>query len=59
MQSIFCIYNVTAHEHEVALQDVNLVVTDDWHDLVTGYRYTDPREQIILKPYQFVWITNR
>ncbi len=57
-QSIFCIYNITAHKQQFALQDVNLIELDDWHDLVTGHRYTDPRETVVLEPYQYVWITN-
>ena len=58
-QSIFCIYNVTAEEQSFALKDVNLVELDNWHDLISGYRYTDPRETVTLGPYEFVWITNR
>jgi sucrose phosphorylase len=57
-QSIFCIYNVTDKQCSFALQDVNLVETQEWHDLVTGERYTDFRQEIVLEPYQFVWITN-
>jgi len=57
-QSIFCIYNVTNKECSFALQDVNLVQTQEWHDLVTGERYTDFRQEIVLGPYQFIWITN-
>jgi sucrose phosphorylase len=38
---------------------VNLIETDDWHDLVSGYQYLDPREEIVLQPYAFVWISNR
>ena len=58
-QSIFCIYNVTNAEQSFALKDVNLVELDNWHDLISGHRYTDPRETVTLRPYEFVWITNR
>jgi sucrose phosphorylase len=58
-QSIFCIYNITDEVRCIALKDVNLIETDDWHDLVSGYRYLDPREEIVLQPYAFVWISNR
>lgn len=57
-QSIFCIYNISNKPQELALQDVNLVETDDWHDLVSGHWFTDPREIIHLPPYSFIWITN-
>jgi sucrose phosphorylase len=58
-QSIFCIYNVTNTEQSFALKDVNLVELDNWHDLISGHRYIDPRETVTLRPYEFVWITNR
>ena len=58
-QSIFCIYNVTNVEQSFALKDVNLVELDSWHDLISGHRYIDPRETVTLRPYEFVWITNR
>lgn len=59
MQSLFCIYNITNTMQEVALQDVNLIDMEDWHDLLTDRKYEDPREVITLAPYQFVWIANR
>lgn len=57
-QSIFCIYNISNETQTLALQDVNLIEMDEWRDLITGYQYTDPREEIVLQPYSFVWITN-
>lgn len=58
-QSVFCIYNITDEVRSFALKDVNLIETDDWRDLVSGHRYLDPREEIVLQPYAFVWISNR
>jgi sucrose phosphorylase len=58
-QSIFCIYNITPETRELALKDVNLIELDDWRDLVSGHRFTDPRETVTLRPYEFVWITNQ
>jgi sucrose phosphorylase len=57
-QSIFCIYNVTGEVNRVALKDVNLIELDEWSDLISGYKYLDPREEIVLQPYDFVWISN-
>lgn len=57
-QSIFCIYNISDTEQSVALKDINLIETDAWHDLISGHPYEDPREEIVLQPYEFVWITN-
>ncbi len=58
-QSIFCIYNVTNEVQQFALKDVNLIELDDWRDLISGHQYVDPREDIVLQPYAFVWITNK
>jgi len=57
-QSIFCIYNVSDKTRTLALKDVNLIELDDWHDLISKHYYDDPRENIILKPYEYVWISN-
>jgi sucrose phosphorylase len=59
MQSIFCIYNVTAVEQELNLSDINLIGTDDWHDLVTGEQLSALDQVLVLRPYQVLWITNR
>ena len=59
MQSIFCIYNVTAGEQELNLSDINLIGTDDWHDLVTGEPFSTLDQVLTLQPYQVLWITNR
>jgi sucrose phosphorylase len=58
-QSIFCIYNITNQVQQFALKDVNLIELDDWRDLISGHQYVDPREDIVLQPYAFVWITNK
>jgi len=58
-QSVFCIYNITTETQSLAMQDVNLIEHENWHDLISGHIFEDPREVIELKPYQFVWITNQ
>ncbi len=58
-QSIFCIYNVTNSTQTAALKDLNLIEIEDWSDLISGHKYNDPRESIILEPYDFVWISNK
>jgi sucrose phosphorylase len=58
-QSIFCIYNITGEARQFALKDVNLIELDEWRDIVSGYHYHDPREEIVLQPYAFVWISNK
>ncbi|MEM1155895.1 MAG: sugar phosphorylase [Pseudomonadota bacterium] len=57
-QSIFCISNVSLEVQHLDLSDVNLVDTDDWYDLLGGFEYESLGQQVDLKPYQTVWITN-
>ena len=58
-QSIFCIYNIMAEEQELNLSDINLIGTDDWHDLVTGEQLSALDQVLTLRPYQVLRITNR
>ncbi len=57
-QSIFCLNNVTNEVQTINLSDINLIGTDEWHDLISGNAYTNLGEQLHLAPYQSVWISN-
>jgi sucrose phosphorylase len=57
-QSIFCISNVTSHDMELAIHDLNLIMTDNWVELVSGQVIDMQQENIFLAPYQTVWISN-
>jgi sucrose phosphorylase len=57
-QSVFCLFNITAEEQAINLADINLIGTDKWTDLISGEHYEDLGGQLILTPYQFVWISN-
>jgi sucrose phosphorylase len=57
-QSIFCLNNITDQPQIINLSDINLISTDTWFDLL-GADYNDNDEQIILDPYQSVWLCNR
>lgn len=57
-QSIFCLSNITDHEQLIKLSDINLVSTDDWTDIISGDSFTDLDSQLVLRPYQSVWLTN-
>ena len=57
-QSIFSLSNITNKTQLINLADINLIGTDDWHDLITGERFEDLGQQLKLKPYQSVWISN-
>lgn len=58
-QNVFCVYNVTAKPQPVSFRDLNLIDTDSWYDLVTEKAYSDHAEELVLQPYQFIWLTNR
>lgn len=58
-QSIFCIHNISAIPQSLFLSDINLITTDDWHDLISGEHYAETTETITLRPYQSVWISNQ
>nr|WP_313898093.1 alpha-amylase family glycosyl hydrolase [Nodosilinea sp. LEGE 07298] len=58
-QSIFSVHNLSDQPQELRLNDLNLVSTDDWYDLISGHRFTDDRAIYDLAPYQSVWITNK
>jgi sucrose phosphorylase len=58
-QSIFCFHNITDQVQEIVLSGVNLVQTDQWHDLFTRQAYDNLHTTIKLQPYQCVWISNK
>ncbi|MEI6897762.1 MAG: sugar phosphorylase [Psychromonas sp.] len=57
-QSIFCISNISAKEIELALNNLNIILTDTWFELISGIELDTQQETIVLRPYQTVWISN-
>ncbi len=57
-QSIFCISNITSEPQVLRLSELNLIVTNEWRDLITGVKITDLTEEVTLTPYQTVWLSN-
>jgi len=57
-QSIFCISNISDRSIELPLGELNLIVTDNWVELISHTEITDLTATIILTPYQTVWISN-
>lgn len=58
-QSIFCVFNIRDDSQTLRISELNLVVTDDWRDLISG-EMLDPLQSVIsLKPYQMLWLSNR
>ncbi|MDO8825429.1 sugar phosphorylase [Methylophaga sp.] len=58
-QSIFCIFNISDQYQTLRIADLNLVATDDWHDLISGDAIDSWQSEIQLSPYQSLWLSNR
>jgi len=58
-QSIFSVHNLSDQSQDLRLSDLNLVATDEWHDLISGHNFGDTDKVYTLQPYQSVWITNK
>lgn len=57
-QSIFCLYNISDTPQTVQLSSINLIVTDQWHDLISGVQMDNQGGELMLAPYQAMWISN-
>jgi len=58
-QSIFAIYNVSDQPQTFNLSELNLILTDEWIDLISGQSFENRVAQITLMPYQYLWLSNR
>lgn len=58
-QSIFCVANITNKPLSLRLNELNLIETEQWHDLITGQHITDLNSEFALLPYQTIWLTNK
>ena len=57
--NVFCIHNVSGEEQRIPVSSINLIATEDWIDLLTGQLLNPEKSEIVLGPYQSVWLTNR
>jgi len=57
-QSIFCISNITDKPLSLPLSELNLIVNNNWYELISDTEITDLTQEIELAPYQSVWIAN-
>lgn len=57
-QSIFCIYNISNEFQSLLITDLNLIITDTWHDLISGLMLDESHHRLDLAPYQTLWISN-
>ena len=58
-QSIFSIHNIANQNISVQLSDLNLIETDNWVDLISETKLARSHGELILSPYQSMWISNK
>ena len=58
-QSIFSISNVTKKARDLDLENINLVSTERWTDLISGVEIQEGQKSLRLEPYQTVWLSDR
>ena len=58
-QSIFCVSNLTNSQKKISLLNINLISTNEWFDIISKKKIKNMRGNIILKPYQTYWLTNK
>lgn len=57
-QDIFCITNLTDADQTLPLHLLNLHIAANWTDILTGQIFPETEQDIILAPYQSLWISN-
>ena len=57
-QSIFCVSNISDQSVVLPLSELNLIITEDWCELITDVKITELTQEMTLAPYQTVWISN-
>jgi len=57
-QSIFALNNISDQVQHVPLSEINLIDTDDWVDLITGQALDMKTADLVLAPYQSIWLSN-
>lgn len=58
-QSVFCFHNLSKEEQVLPLTGVNLAPSGEWLDLLTGDDLSTTASEIVLTPYQSLWLTNK
>jgi len=57
-QSIFCLYNISDKAANIPMGSLNLIGADTWTDLISGSTYSLEAPDIVLSPYQTIWLSN-
>lgn len=58
-QSLFVVTNITREQKLLSLRDMNLYGSAGWIDLLSGAAVLPDDEELVLAPYQTVWISNQ
>lgn len=59
-QSIFCVFNLSDQRQLLPLNELNLLMTHHWVDLISQIAVDDPDDGVlVLAPYQIVWLANK
>lgn len=58
-RNVFCLHNVSDEEQRIPVATMNLIGTEDWFDLISGDSLDEEAAEIVLAPYQSVWLANR
>ena len=58
-QSLFVVTNITRERKLLSLRDMNLYGSAGWIDLLSGAAVLPDDEELVLAPYQTVWISNQ
>ena len=58
-QSIFAIVNLSDESRVLHLTDLNLIGNEKWVDLIEGTTLSDIYSEVMLKPYQCLWLSNQ
>lgn len=58
-QRIFCVSNITDQPQLLPLSELNLIITENWFELITDTAITELTQELQLLPYQSVWLSNK
>jgi len=57
-QSIFCVSNITNEQLTLDINSLNLIMTEDWFELLMDIKIDMSSQTLTLAPYQTMWISN-
>ena len=57
--NIYVVANLTKQPQSLSLNELNLDDTQCWWDLLTDHKIMDVFSDMVLSPYQCIWLTNR